>query len=190
MDFIRTVHLLAGMLIGLLLSANGSSASDNKVYVNEIERAQALLAKGDCNAAWNVVWPLAKNGNQQARYFLYQSINGRTIPPGVTKDHASFYRHILVLAAYAALTPREQIPTSGNRDHRFARIDVPASIVALRLGPEGERIAECYRNGPSFKKCLDLGISLGVIPKFAEYARETERQSSETGVAAYCVPSH
>jgi hypothetical protein len=152
----------------------GSAAAQMRTSTPEVQQAWDALARGDCASAWNTLWPLAKNGNQEARYFLYSATAGRMIPPGVTKDHATWYRHVLVLAAYAAITPQDQIPSIAGAGNRFARIDVPASIAALKLGPDGERVAQCYSSGSSFKSCLDLAVSIGVIPTFEEYARKTE----------------
>lgn len=112
------------------------------------------------------------------------------VPPGVTKDHASWHRHVLALAAYAALTPLEQYLPGSVSDGRFARHDVPASISALKLGANGERVSQCYASDASLEKCLNLGISLGVIPKFEDYARETELAAQETGVTAHCLSRH
>jgi hypothetical protein len=170
-----------------LLLVAGPAVAEVKPGLAEIERARALVERGDCARAWNILWPLAKNGDQEARYFLYSAVTGRMIPPAVTKDHTTWYRHVLVLTAYAAITPQEQMPSTVGAGHRFARIDVPASINALKLGADGERVAQCYANGPSFKICLDLAISLGVIPSFEEYALKTEMAERETGIEAHCL---
>jgi hypothetical protein len=161
-----------------------------RISTPEVQQAWAALQRGDCRAAWNTLWPLAKNGNQEARYFLYSSLGGRMVPPGTTKDHTSWHRHVLVLSAYAALTPKEQYLPGSVSDGRFARQDVPASIAALKLGVNGERASQCYASDAPLEKCLDLGISLGVIPKFGDYARETELAAHETGVTAHCLSRH
>lgn len=181
----RRVRSLLAILTCFLLLSKSSAWSGEE---NELKRARGLLATGECGAAWDIAWPLAKDGNQEARYFLYQSINGRMLPPGVTRERDSYYRHVLALAAYAASAPLEKAPAGAVSNRHFARIDIPASISGLKLGPDGERVAQCYRTAPSFKACLDLGVSLGVIPTFANYAAETESRSKETGVGARCLP--
>lgn len=182
---LRTLVLLSG-----LLSAAGSPALDDKAGASAIEQAAAKLARGECNTAWNIAWPLAKDGSQNARNFLYAALNARLLPPGVTGDPATIFRHTLALAAYAALMSPEEIRSGAVSDRRFARIDVPGAIKHLNFGSNGERVADCYRTGPSFRTCLDLGISLRVIPTFEEYADETERRQEETGRPAACFPSH
>jgi hypothetical protein len=115
-----------------------------RISTPEVQQAWAALQRGDCEAAWNTLWPLAKNGNQEARYFLY-SATGKVNPPGVR---------------------------------------------SLNLGANGERVSQCYAGDASLEKCLNLGVSLGVIPTFEEYARQTELAAHETGVTAHCFPRH
>jgi hypothetical protein len=179
----RLVVSLAGSLIAT------TAVAQARITIPEVQQAWDTLRRGDCQAAWNTLWPMAKSGNQEARYFLYASL-GRIIPPGATKDQASWHRHVLTLAAYAALTPREQFLPGSISDGRFARIDVPASIRALEFGENGERVSRCYASDASLEKCLNLGLSLGVIPKFDDYARQTEVAARETGAAASCLPRY
>jgi hypothetical protein len=167
----------------------GSAVAQMRISTPEVQQAWAALQRGDCEAAWNALWPLAKNGNQEARSFLYFATGGVN-PPGVTKDHASWHRHVLALAAYAALAPPELYLPGSVSDGRFARQDVPAAIRGLNLGANGERVSQCYASDASLKKCLNLGISLGVIPTFEEYARETELAARNTGVKASCLPRY
>jgi hypothetical protein len=156
----------------------------------QIDQAWAALKNDDCRSAWDILWPLAKSGNVEARYYLYSAVASKIIPPGVTKDPPSWYRHVLALSAYAALRPRERYASDTESDGRFARVDVPASIKALNLGEGGEKVAKCYKGASSLQTCLDLGISLGIIPTFEDYARETELTARETGIPARCLPHH
>jgi hypothetical protein len=174
------------------LSIANSTVAQVGPNAGEIERAWAALAGRDCEAAWNILWPLAKNGDVEARYFLY-SATLTVIPPGVinvNRERSSYFRHVLALSAYAALRPRENYASGMPSDGLFARNDVPASIRELNLGEPGERVSQCYKSDPSLEKCLKLGVSLGVIPKFDDYARETERIASESGATARCLPRH
>jgi hypothetical protein len=174
---------LAFSLIG------GSAVAQMRISIPEVQQAWTALQRGDCEAAWNTLWPLAKSGNQEARSFLYFA-TGRVNPPGVTKDHASWHRHVLALAAYAALAPPELYLPGSVSDGRFARQAVPSAIRGLNLGANGERVSQCYASDASLEKCLNLGISLGVIPTFEEYARETELAARNTGITASCVPRY
>jgi hypothetical protein len=167
----------------------GSAVAQMRISAPEVQQAWTALQRGDCEVAWNTLWPLAKSGNQEARSFLYFA-TGRVNPPGVTKDHASYYRHVLALAAYAALAPPESYLPGSVSDGRFARHDVPSAIRALNLGANGERVSQCYASDTRLEKCLNFGISLGVIPTFEEYARETELAARNTGITASCLPRY
>jgi hypothetical protein len=183
---LRNLCLLTSLAISLICEG---ALAQTRISTPDVQQAWAALQQGDCEGAWNTLWRLAKNGNQEARYFLY-SATGKVKPPGVTKDHASWHRHVLALAAYAAFAPPESYPSGSVSDGRFARQDVPAAIKALNFGANGERVSRCYASDASLQKCLNLGISLGVIPTFDEYARETEQLARSTGVVASCFPRH
>ncbi len=178
------LSLFIGMGFSLFAGFTPAAARFGTV---ELEQAEALLDSWDCKTAWNIAWELAKTGNQEARYFLYLSLTRRMIPPAVTSEHTWHYRHGLVLSAYAALTPPEQLQPGNSPDHRAARHDIVFFISRLGLGPNGERVAQCYAGGLSPKTCLDLAVSLGVIPKFEDYARLTEEAARETGTVARCL---
>ena len=116
----------------VLASISGTSASERSHHSPEIERAQILLDRSDCAGAWNTSWPLAKDGNQEARLFLFTSLP-RMFPPPVTQEGDRWhYQHLLVLAAYAALTPPDQLPPV-MRSGRAFRHEVFAAIANLRL---------------------------------------------------------
>jgi hypothetical protein len=153
----------------------------------EFDQAREAYRREDCRGAWDIVWPLAKKGNHEARYFLHGTIVDRMIPPGDSGYPRSvFLRHNLTLAAYATLARAR--PGRGDPNHRWARIDIPNSINALALGEKGDRVAQCYKSDASFQTCLDLAISLGVFQKFEDYALSTEAAARETGLTARCRP--
>lgn len=176
---------VAGLTFSLIADSSFAQVGPN---ASGLERAQAALQNRDCETAWNILWPLAKSGDVEARYFLYSSSPG-IIHPGLIKDPSSYYRQALVLSPYAALRPKENYPPGVPSDGRYARQDVPDSIRKLNLGEAGERVSQCYKSDPSLEKCLKLGVSLGVIPKFEDYAREIDKivSESESGITARCL---
>lgn len=152
------------------------------------EEAIAAIKRRDCKGAWDLVWPLAKAGDQSARHFLYAWLVGKMLLPGVTRDHAMYFRHYLTLGAYAAITPDKQLTFRGDPERRAVRGDILSSLHRMKLGRDGDRVTQCYATTVSFKKCLDLAVSLGVISRFEDYARDTEQAERETGAAAQCLP--
>lgn len=160
-----------------------------RVDLPEFKRASVALGAWDCRTAWNTMWPLAKAGNADARHFLATSMNGQMDPPGVDWSSPQSMRsqHVLTLSAYAAMASLR--PDQGDPDHKWIRRAIPSSLRQLALGAKGEQVAECYRSG-SFRRCLDLAVSLGVVPTFEDYAEEVERAERETGRSASCVDPH
>jgi len=182
--YIRIIAVCSSALLGQWpYGATAQTAWESPEFLQATE----AFRRGDCQTAWDIVWPLAKAGSAEARYFLYGTIISRMIPPGDSGVPRSvFVRHNLVLAAYAALAvPR---PGQGDPNHRWARNEIPNSIKALALGVKGDRVAQCYKSDASFQECLALAVSLGIIPTFEDYAAQVERQAGETGLSARCSP--
>jgi len=71
-------------------------------------------------------------------------------------------------------------------DHKWIRETIQVFLKELALGDKGDQVAQCYKSGGAFRDCLDLAVSLGVVPKFEDYAEEVERTERETGIAASC----
>lgn len=153
----------------------------------EFADATAAFDRGDCRGAWEAVWPLAKSGNPDARLYVLYLVMFSTNPPGldvISSPRALWERHLLTLSAYAALSRRSG--GKGEPSHKWIRDDVPRLIGGLGLGTNGDKVAKCYQSGGTFRDCLDLAVSLGVIPRFEDYAEEVERAERDTGVAASC----
>jgi hypothetical protein len=91
---------------------------------------------------------------------------------------------MLTLAAYGALG--QVAPGRGDPSHAWLRRDIPIFIRDLALGVNGDRVAQCYTSGSSFRDCLNLATTLGVVPKFEDYAAEVEMAARETGEGASC----
>jgi hypothetical protein len=157
-------------------------------HMLEFGIAQEALNRGDCAKAWNVVWPLAKAGIHEARYFLWISMILKLVPPGHDRHEFSKEErmtHLLTLGAHGVLS-RDQ---RGGREHTWARKDIPVLIRSL-YGPSGEKAARCYEAGDPFGICLDQAISLGVVKRFADYARDVDLSAGKTGLNAFCWYPH
>jgi hypothetical protein len=181
----KALHFLSLVVFYLLLSLSSCFAATES---DQIKRAQTYLRDGDCVAAWNVLWPLAKSGSAEARYYLYGAVTFKLIPPGISGDSASWYRHLVTLGAYAAIAPKRQISAEFAPTEAFARTAMPAAIERLNLGERGARVAACYKRASRFDDCLRLGISLRVIPTFEQYAQETNDAAKATGSLPRCAP--
>ena len=63
---------------------------------------------------------------------------------------------------------------------------MPRLMKGLALGAKGDEVAKCYQSGGAFRDCFDLAVSLGVIPRFEDYAEEVEKAERDTGMGASC----
>jgi hypothetical protein len=150
----------------------------------EFKQATEAIQRQDCKGAWEVIWPLAKAGSSEARYFLLGAIIDILTPPGVTPSQPMFARHMLTLGVHGSLTATH--PVRAPKD--WPRKAMPLLVGPLSLGAQGDRVVQCYKTSPSFQTCIDLAVSLGVVQKFEDYARNVERAAEETGVDATCRP--
>jgi hypothetical protein len=158
-----------------------------------MEEARQALERRDCKSAWDMTWPLAKAGDPLARHFLYNAFSiGALGWPGITSDHTFYFRSALVITMYAAVTPRNDLTFRFDPDRHGIRRHILTTIRSeyMKMNADGKRVEQCYAEGSSFQKCLDLATSLGVVPKFEDFARETEDAERSTGVAAHCPPRH
>jgi hypothetical protein len=122
----------------ILLCLGAIPALAQRNWPAEFDQAWAALQRHDCKAAWNIVWPLAKRGDPQARHFLYDALAAGGMGfPGITKDHSWYYRSYLMLAVYAAVTPEDQLAFPVP-DRRFFRIDIVNVIKSVELNSNGE----------------------------------------------------
>src|ERR1044072_5752365 len=122
----------------------------------EVEQVMAAIERKDCRTAWDAMWPLAKKGRAEARYFLWAlTASGIVSPPGrASMPEESALRHRLTIAAYAAASPKGEMPLRGAPDHRWARNEIPLMISKLKQTSNTEQAARCYRSGASFKEWL------------------------------------
>jgi len=153
----------------------------------EFKQATEAFRREDCKNAWDILWPLAKKGNREARYLLWGHLIGGLIPPGTAAvSRSSMDRHHLTLAAYATLVPAGPNPPPGDPHHKWAREVIPGAIKRLSLGEKGDKVAQCYKSTSAFRTCLDLVVALGIVQRFEEYAYDVVRERMETGRAASC----
>jgi hypothetical protein len=157
----------------------------------EFVQATEAYRRGDCQTAWELMWPLAKAGRFEAIYFLRSTLVGRMVPPGRTKwNPARVTWHELTLAAYTAAGPKGPNPFQGDPNHRWARKEIPRLLAQLDRSEPAQRVAQCYEADASFEQCLNLALATNIIPRFEDYAAEVDAEVRETGNRASCLPRH
>jgi hypothetical protein len=187
-------HFLLNLTIGFaaactLLTSDCRAQAQLSWDFPEFKEATAAYRRGDCQVAWDLIWPLAKAGKYEALYFLHATVSDRLIPPGYALlSRTNLSRHKLVLAAYAAVGPTGPKPFQGDPNHRWVRREIPILINELGLGSAGHRVTQCYQSDSSFQVCLNLALSLGVVERLEDYAADVDREARETGRFASCLP--
>jgi hypothetical protein len=178
--------VVLGVLVNALIvdrSAQAYGFFDFRRFAPAIE----ALHRGDCKTAWDLVWPLAKSGDHHAQLFLSEATL-RMAPPGAdTESGPIALRHPLIFGMNAALANRLFGSThSSLRD--WPSLLIPIIIEPMSLGASGERVVECYKSSSTYVGCLRLAESLGVVPSFAEYARDIDDTAAKTAASATCRP--
>jgi hypothetical protein len=186
------VSFVAGLTMCVLAAAScpGVQAQPANWDLPELQAARAATAQWDCKAAWEILWPLAKTGNSEARYLLLVARIQNTVPPGADPDKTSDLndRHNIALAVHAALA---QVPSHiGDPNHGWLRREILVYIRKLSLGANGDRVAACYASDGSLRDCLKLALSLGIAPTFEQYVEQVEAAQRRTGIPASCIRLH
>jgi len=184
------ISIVVAILTGILAAASDVRAQTGW-DLPEFKEATAAFNRGDCRAAWDFVWPLAKSGNADARLYLLLLVTFNTNPPGLdlmSSAQGEWNRHLLTLSVYATLSRVSR--GKGDPDHKWLRDEIPRRLKELGLGVKGDQVAQCYQSGGALSDCLDLAVSLGVIPTFDGHAEEVERAARATGMAASCRDPH
>src|SRR4029077_9212861 len=156
----------------------------------EFVQATDAYRRGDCQTAWELMWPLAKAGQHEAKYFLWSTIIDRFLRPGgAATSPARLAWHMLTLAVHTAAGPHGQKPFQGDPNYRWAKREIPLLLAQVSgSASEKSRVAQCYAQNSQFASCLALAIRLGVIQRFDEYAASVEAEQRETGISASCRP--
>lgn len=191
-DFaLRVASIFSPILAVDLVFRGESLASSIKPWeLTELQAANSANAQWDCTKAWNILWPLAKAGNPEARYALWSFTIFNTNPPGADRNSPSeiISRHKLILSAYgsAASWPPEKTDAT----QQLLRNSIPIYIQELALDASGIEVIQCYRSARQLPECLDLAVSRKVVPKFADYVDEVDAIIRQTGHSASCWRPH
>jgi hypothetical protein len=139
-----------------------------------VGRATELLMSRKCAEAWEILWPLAKDGNAEASLVLLVAIYASLTPPLKDLSDDSYQR----TGAFFAVA---SIPfTEGHaeyNEHRFAWLDYiwPLS--------DPDR-SSCVSLAPP-AKCLGIAFDRGYAPSVQDFSSDIH--SAETaGLSAQC----
>jgi hypothetical protein len=156
--------------------------------ISDIERpapysdALAFYLSDHCDAAWNLLWPLAKRGDNDARFILAESLAFGCDMPIRVDRYDDRTRLSLMLAAYAISEPA-RYPISDDETVFRGRL----GVFLLSDGHGAETVRTCYvslvdskdLSLASAKKCLNKAISLGVMKPFKEFAADVDQLAAK-----------
>jgi hypothetical protein len=185
---IRISHPLAAVLFSSLSFAQYGARAESISEFPELKQATEAYRRGDCQAAWDLTWPSAKAGKQEAIYYLWTTMVFGMVPPGRAKfSAASIAWHELTIAAHAAAVgPKSSAVFHVDPNHRWARKEIPILLGQLDLGDAGRRVSQCYLSDSSLEQCLNVAIATGVVQPFSDYAAAVDAEARETGIEASC----
>ena len=165
-------------------------ASANFVHAEESIALQKLSQTTKCSEEWDVLWPLAKQGDLEARVILTIKVFGLMhhpdlCPPGGC-DYASKLRNILIMTVHAS-----DYKFPDNEEYEGTKLYFKSAFDFVferyQLGYEngkGEKFLKClYQSKGS---CAKIAVDEGLVPSFEEYAKEIDAFTN-AGFKSKCV---
>ncbi|CTQ78436.1 hypothetical protein [Roseibium album] len=163
----NTVLVVIAIVIGSLFTSTASS-SERVAPHDEIQESIVHLRRGDCPAAWKLLWPLAKAQNRRAFTLLAESlVTSGMNPPGLPKDDLGWKRTYLILALYGY--DRE----SGLAGEEL--INLLRSYVIQQ--PDGSEVAQCLERNTDHSTCVKLAVTSKIVPSLSDFIREVDQES-------------
>jgi hypothetical protein len=161
------------------------------------ERLKMLAPGYPCEQLWDLLWPLAREGDGEALSHLVMAISfGDLQLPGPHSDSdlgAKESAVALAMAIYAAAAP--SYPDKRLLRWFIAKTDIDIEVVSLRSGTIGyrrieafprsslQRLERCFIEANSTAagdRCLNAATEQGLVPSFPEYRKAMDDTLSST----------
>lgn len=171
--------VLSGLIFAAAFVLTTGPASADATLDEAKARSLAAFEAVDCGTVWNVLWPLAKTGNAEARALLFGAVwQGGLVPPGRSGDRMAALRDTAILAAYGSAAG-----DPASRDYFKAILsDLPEAF-------SGDTRAICAKTEAEPTACLDAGIASGLLPSFEDFAAEIDALAASGEAEARCLAS-
>lgn len=174
-------------MFGLPAQAQAAPEPHSFFDFRKYRPAIEAIFRGDCQTAWDLMWPLARGEDHEAQHFLMEAVMKMAPPGSDLESRTDFLRHILVFGMNAALS--DKLPGTTHPSLRDWPSQLfPFFLDLLALGEKGEQVAQCYKSQSTYQGCLNLAVTLGVVPSFSEYVKEIDDGAAKAGAAAQCRP--
>ncbi|MCE7886884.1 MAG: hypothetical protein DYH13_05180 [Alphaproteobacteria bacterium PRO2] len=171
------------LFLGVLFSSSAIAAEQSPVL-------EKLGQTTKCSEKWDVLWPLAKEGDLEARAYLTIYMFGIMHHPDLCApggcDYASKLRNILIMAVHAG---DYEFPKTEEyeflREYFKTAFDYVFEI--YQLGYEngrGDKFMKCLHQSKG--SCAKIAVDEGIVPSFERYAVEIDALSG-AGFKRKCV---
>lgn len=160
-------------------SARSDDASD---WAADKARLEQLANEGRCEGYWDVLWPWAKKGNDEARELLLVSLlpgphMEGVCSPGSQCDFVTHMRDIIIVAVHASpIQYKEYKEAVNSYFQQWGFEDVK----------QGKEFMECFNNTTSDKDCASLAVGANIVPSFEEYAAQIDAMLAD-GLKSKCL---
>lgn len=172
-----------GLVVCMLMAAGAMSADTQSATAWEEAktRAVAYVDSGECDRAWDVLWPWAKSGQGEARAILAGGIFAAgLIPPGGTADTATRIRDMLTFAVHGLAGPG-----GGTREIVDGLLQ---SELVTAMG--ARELRRCLASDKAAAACVDVAVESGFVPEFADFAQDIDLAAAARPRDARCLPHH
>lgn len=157
-------------------------AEDDGKWASDKSRLEALVNEGRCEEYWNLLWPWAKKGNYEARYYLSSLLisfpyGDRICSPGSHCDLVSTFYDSVVFAIHSSGYKKDKA------FNNFA--DSLYEMFGFSRSVGGQKFLDCLKQ-KSPRDCAAVAVSENVVPSFEEYAYRIDSLIAK-GAKSTCI---
>lgn len=168
--------LVITIAVYVLLFASGiktAKAEDDPAWTNAFSALERAREEDRCSDFWDILWPLAKQGNREARSSLivllipFPHID-QIFAPGNEGDLISTLRDATIFGIhFAESLDGELLDIYSDTIFRLAQ------DMGFEHREEGKKYLACMKEKP-FKNCANIAVNGGLIPSFESYAKQID----------------
>jgi hypothetical protein len=190
----RYSRLVAQVIaFGFLLTIPGLCIAEESVALPEpYTRAFALRQKNECARAWDALWPLVAHGDRDATFVLVELLLSGMNPPGWNgrpPQPEGHQRRMLALFIFATQSHR-----NFGDELSYIRDTLPKGISELIIKylptlASARKVSTCFKTSLNNDECVNLAVSLDLIPPFEAFVKGFSSVRRRSGIAASCGPT-
>lgn len=166
------IAFFASIIVAITFSTSARS-DDTSDWAADKARLEQLVNEGRCEGYWDVLWPWAKKGNDEARELLLMSLvppphMDGICSPGSTCDWITQMRDATVMAVHSSPFSRDAYAEAA----RF--VFEEWEIKKLPQGKDFIHCALTENAGDNAADCASIAVNANISPSFDEYAQQID----------------